>query len=148
MVRQVFDGVVYRRTMAVDPRFLVPGLMLLLVSVPVVVMTWPIRLGWSVPGVAVLLVVVGLVKRQYFEVSKGMYRIGWALGPVRWVKELPSGSVSWILITDATCTLLMRARFRKFDPLMETDGRAEGEAWVAFFKSVAAGEGGRLPGEL
>jgi energy-coupling factor transporter transmembrane protein EcfT len=146
---QEYDGVSYRQIYRLDPRLLIPGTMLILLSVPLLIWTWPIVTPLAITVIGVALAACAFLKRHYFSVSPNEYVVSWSIGPIGWTTTAGADEIEPILAGGrrGTYSVLLRRGLRTLDPLIHTGSRREGKAWCKFLKQVSAGESAIMPDE-
>lgn len=142
-----YDGTTYRQVYRLDPRLLIPGIMLTLLTVPLVVWTWPVLTPLLIAGLGLLLIVLAVMTRHVLVVSPHGYRLRWSIGPVGWTTVADSNEVEPFVKrgSKGTYAVLLRRGWRTLHPWIEAGSRREGEAWCAFFRSVSAGKPATVP---
>lgn len=145
--RSQYDGRVYQQASSLDPRLLIPGVMIVVISVPLLLLTWPIVTPLMVTCIGVTLVCLGFAKRNRFTVSPDGYCFSWSLGPLGWTVRVGAHDTTPILAAGrlGTYQIKFRRGLRKFDPFIEAASRHEAEAWRAFFINVTQGASAVVP---
>ena len=142
-----FDGTTYRQVYRLDPRLLIPGLMVTAVSVPLMIVTWPVRLAWLIPALGLALTGAAFLKRHELEVTPSGYRIRWSLGPFGWTSRISPDEAIFTLVGggDGHYSVLICRGTRTFEPLVYAAKRCEAEQWINFLRRVAAGQPAEPP---
>jgi energy-coupling factor transporter transmembrane protein EcfT len=141
-----YDGVTYRQTHRLDPRLFILGIVLTVLSVPLILWTWPALTTFGVTAIGVALVSAGFVKRHHFSVSPEGYFISWSVGPAHWSTKAAPDEVTPMLSSGrAPYTVLLRCGWQTLDPLIEVACKREGEAWLAFLLEVSSGVPSAIP---
>jgi hypothetical protein len=144
-----YDGFIYTHRYSVDPRPLIGGVMITLVSPPLLWLTWPAVTTWVIPVLGVALVGLAFCLRHRFTASAEAFVLSWSLGPLRWTRQCASREVEPMAARGRkdTYRVLLRTSWRTFDPWIEASSRAEAEAWVSFLSDVSRGIPARWPKE-
>ena len=143
-----YDGITYRQTHRLDPRLLIPGIMVTVLSVPLILWTWPAPMTFGVSAVGLALVVISFAKRHHFSVSRDGYCISWTLGPMRWSTKAASDKATPELSRGrAPYQVVLKCSGRTLDPLIQAATREEGDAWLAFLADVSHGVRSMVPKE-
>ena len=94
---QEYDGTTYRQVYRLDLRLLIPGVILTVISVPLLFWTWPIVSPVAVIAIGLALAVCAFFKRHRFSVSPDGYTLSWSIGPIVWTTTADSDEVEPIL---------------------------------------------------
>lgn len=142
-----YDGTVYQQEYRIDPRMLVPGIMLAVSSLPLIVLTWPMPAAFAVTGIGIVLGLLGFAKRLRVVVSPQGYSISWSLPPFGRTCRFTPDEAEPILVSGrhGTYRVLLRTNRRQFELLIEAGSRREGDAWIEFLRCVSHGAPATIP---
>jgi hypothetical protein len=142
-----YDGTEYRQEYRIDPRMLIPGILVTVISIPLLALTWPQPMTFAVAGIGLALAGLSFAKRNRFSVSKQGYHFSWSIGPIGWTVNADSDDVTAVLSRGGhgTYCITLRYGWRRFDPLIETASRREAEAWLEFLRCVSHGIPAAVP---
>jgi hypothetical protein len=142
-----YDGTTYRQEFRLDPRMLVPGIMLAVFSLPLIVLTWPMPAAFAVTGIGIVLAALSFAKRHRVVVSPEGYCISWSLPPIGRSHRFDPDDAELILVSGrhGTYRVWLRRGWRRFELLIEAGSRREGDAWIEFLRRVSHGAPAELP---
>jgi hypothetical protein len=142
-----YDGTEYRQEYRIDPRMLIPGILVTVISIPLVALTWPQPMAFGVAGIGLALVGVSFATRDRFSVSKQGYHFSWSIGPIGRKVNAGPDDVAAVLSGGGhgTYRITLRCGWRRFDPLIEAASRREAEAWLEFLRCVSHGIPAAVP---
>lgn len=141
-----YDGTLYRQVYRLDPRLLVPGIMLTIFSVPLIIQIWPEAKAWAMTGIGVVLSALSFAKRHHFSVSTKGYSISWSLGPFGWTYHFGPDEAEPILVSGKRGhRVWLRSGWQRFELFIEAASRREGEAWIEFLRRVSHGAPAEFP---
>jgi hypothetical protein len=142
-----YDGTMYRHTYRLDPRLLIGGIMIALISPPLLWLTWPAPTTWIVPVLSAVLIGIAFLSRRRFTASPREFSLSWSFGPLGWATRLAAGEVEPFVSRGRrdTYRVLLRGGRTTLDPWIEAGDRAEADAWASFLRDVSGGIPARLP---
>jgi hypothetical protein len=142
-----YDGATYTHTYRLDPRPLIGGIMLALISPPLLWLTWPVATTWAIPALGAAMIGLAFCSRRRFTASAQEFALSRSIGPWSWTTRWNAREVEPVYSRGRrdTYRVLLRRSRRTFDPWIEAGGRAEAEAWVNFLRDVSRGAASRLP---
>jgi hypothetical protein len=146
---QKYDGVTFRQVYRLDVRLLVPGIMLIMVSIPLVIWTWPILQPLLVTGIGGLLVALAFAKRMTLEVSPAGYVSSWSIGPVGWTMRGAADEVRPYASRGrhGVYSIWLKWGLRSIETFIRAQTHQQAQQWCVFLCNVSRGEPAQIPRE-
>ena len=151
-----YDGKTFRQIFTIDPSFIIPGFMLILLAITVTFfLGFQMVLQKLLPFVAslvplclgILLIMVGWFKKHYFEAGPGFYRIGWSIGPITRIREIPAAKASLRIRkhnsrSGTEYDIAIKTTWRKRSTWITGTSPKKMNEWLIFLKALVAGKEG------